>query len=67
MPSLRTAAGHTTPGQGGVSYSHRTSAIYGPTATGFRVYVQWRHEENLAPSHARQFNFHVNWIGVDNP
>ncbi|REE96661.1 hypothetical protein [Thermomonospora umbrina] len=44
-----------------------TGAVYTPTATGFRVYVQWRDNTDLAPAHAQQYGFHVNWIGVDNP
>ncbi|GLW11941.1 hypothetical protein Misp01_70690 [Microtetraspora sp. NBRC 13810] len=44
-----------------------TSAIYSPTATGFRVYVQWNNLTALTPAHAAQFRWYVNWIGVDNP
>ncbi|GAA0945884.1 hypothetical protein [Nonomuraea longicatena] len=101
MPTLRTGAGQTRPGEGWVAYGANgiyidvntsaakfagapiyvssvggsgtqwglvgTGAIYSPTATGFRVYVQWRDGSALAPAHAQQFGFHVNWVGVDNP
>ncbi|RBQ18619.1 hypothetical protein DP939_19210 [Spongiactinospora rosea] len=43
------------------------SAIYSPTATGFRVYVQWRDGAGLTPAHAQQYGWHINWIGYDNP
>jgi hypothetical protein len=43
------------------------SAIYQPTATGFRVYVQRNDGVNIDPPYAQQRNWHVNWVGVDNP
>ena len=44
-----------------------TGAIYSPTITGFRVYVQWHDNQDLAPPHAQRFKFYVNWIGFENP
>ncbi|MFI0425081.1 hypothetical protein [Spongiactinospora sp. 9N601] len=44
------------------------SAIYNPTPTGFRVYIQhYRDTQTTGPDHAQRYNFHINWIGVDNP
>ncbi|TDD28989.1 hypothetical protein E1287_31825 [Actinomadura sp. KC06] len=44
------------------------SAIYTPTPTGFRVYLQHhKSDQRVEPSHAQQYNFHINWIGVENP
>jgi hypothetical protein len=43
------------------------SAIYSPTSTGFRVYLRWADGSPLAPAHAAQFKWHINWIGIDEP
>jgi hypothetical protein len=43
------------------------SAVYFATATGFRVYVQWRDGSPITPAHAQQYGWHINWIGYDNP
>ncbi|WP_433246202.1 hypothetical protein ACQPYK_44810 [Streptosporangium sp. CA-135522] len=44
-----------------------TSAVYTPTATGFRVYVRWSDSSPITPATAETFQWYVNWIGVDNP
>jgi hypothetical protein len=44
-----------------------TSAIYSPTATGFRIYIRWSDGHPITPADAQTFQWHVNWIGVDNP
>ncbi|MEU1516066.1 hypothetical protein ABZ490_28690 [Streptomyces sp. NPDC005811] len=43
------------------------SAVYSPTRTRFRVYLQWKDTRVLTPAHAAQYNFHINWIGIDEP
>ncbi|WP_030456406.1 hypothetical protein [Herbidospora cretacea] len=43
------------------------SAVYSPTATGFRVYVQWRNGAALTPATAQAYGWQINWIGYDNP
>jgi hypothetical protein len=44
-----------------------TGAIYSPTATGFRLFVRWSDGTALTPATAQSYQWHVNWIGVDNP
>jgi hypothetical protein len=44
-----------------------TSAIYSPTATGFRIYIRWSDGRPITPAEAQTYNWYVNWIGVDNP
>ncbi|MDP9868135.1 MULTISPECIES: hypothetical protein [Streptosporangium] len=43
------------------------NAVYSPTATGFRLYVRWSDSSPISPAVAQAFQWHVNWIGVDNP
>ncbi|MCK2220512.1 hypothetical protein MF672_042935 [Actinomadura sp. ATCC 31491] len=43
------------------------SAVYDATGTKFRVYVQWKDGRPLAPAHAQQYGWYINWIGYDNP
>lgn len=39
-----------------------------PTATGFRVYVQWADRTTaLTPAQAKGFGWHINWIGYEQP
>ncbi|MFC4529670.1 hypothetical protein [Sphaerisporangium dianthi] len=40
------------------------NAIYFPTATRFRVYVRSSDDSPITPDKARQYQWHVNWIGV---
>ncbi|HEX6468224.1 MAG TPA: hypothetical protein VF069_03940 [Streptosporangiaceae bacterium] len=54
-------------GTGGQWALTGTSAIYFPTATGFRIYVRWSDGSALTPATAQGFGWYVNWIGVDNP
>ncbi|MBB2913111.1 hypothetical protein FHS43_004409 [Streptosporangium becharense] len=44
-----------------------TSAVYNPTATGFRVYIRWSNGAHIIPDDAVTNGWYVNWIGVDNP
>ncbi|MQY13494.1 hypothetical protein SRB5_36420 [Streptomyces sp. RB5] len=44
-----------------------TSAIYSPTATGFRIYLRWSSGAPITPAVAADRRWYVNWIGVDNP
>lgn len=57
----------TVGGNGGQWALTGTSAIYYPTATGFRIYVRWSDGSPLSPATAQAFQWHVNWVGVDNP
>ncbi|MFI6920131.1 hypothetical protein ACIBIZ_09260 [Nonomuraea spiralis] len=43
------------------------SAVYDPTATKFRVYLQWRDASPLSPAAAQQYGWFIQWIGYDNP
>lgn len=55
---------------GGISSQYGvvgTSSIYSPTASGFRIYLQWRDGTPLTPGDARRLGWYVNWIGVDTP
>jgi hypothetical protein len=42
------------------------SAIYYPTARGFRVYIRFPDGSALTPEFANQYNWHINWVGVGN-
>jgi hypothetical protein len=44
-----------------------TSAIYSPTATGFRIYIRWSDGHAMTPADAQARRWYVNWVGVDNP
>lgn len=44
-----------------------TSAIYSPTATGFRIYIRWSDGRAMSVADAQTYGWHVNWVGVDNP
>lgn len=44
-----------------------TSAVYSPTATGFRLYIRWSDGHTITVGEAMAYQWHVNWIGVDNP
>jgi hypothetical protein len=54
-------------GDGGQWALTGTSAIYSPTAKGFRIYVRWSSGAALTPAIAQAYKWHVNWIGIDNP
>ncbi|MFJ9028731.1 hypothetical protein ACIRQP_09425 [Streptomyces sp. NPDC102274] len=41
------------------------SAIYAPTRNGFVIYLRWLDNSPLTPAYAAQYNFHINWIGID--
>jgi hypothetical protein len=57
----------TVGGIGGQWALTGTGAIYSPTATGFRIYIRWSDGHAISPTDAQTFQWHVNWIGVDNP
>jgi hypothetical protein len=40
------------------------TSIYQPTPTGFRVYVRWDDGAPLTPAQANQFQWHINWLGI---
>jgi hypothetical protein len=48
-----------------------TSAVYDPTAIGFRVYVRWSYNQSgaeqppLTPAEANRDGWYVTWIGVE--
>jgi hypothetical protein len=54
-------------GNGGQWALTGTSAIYSATATGFRIFVRWSDGHPITPGDAQTYQWHVNWIGVDNP
>jgi len=41
------------------------SAIYCPTAKGFRVYVRFAMGQPLTPRFANQKHWQINWVGVE--
>lgn len=41
------------------------TSIYQATATGFRVYVRWVNGNALTPAQANAFNWHINWLGME--
>jgi hypothetical protein len=41
------------------------TSIYSPTATGFRVYVRWADGRPLTPAEANNYQWHINWIGME--
>lgn len=41
------------------------SAVYSPTATGFRVYVRWSDGAPLTPAQAVEFGWRVAWHGIE--
>jgi hypothetical protein len=41
------------------------NAIYNATPTGFRVYVRWSDGAALTPAQANSFQWHINWIGIE--
>ncbi|MEU1342478.1 hypothetical protein ACIPX0_48115 [Streptomyces sp. NPDC090075] len=43
------------------------TAIYNPTATGFKIYARHRDGSPLTTQHASQYGFFINWFGIDNP
>jgi hypothetical protein len=57
----------TVGGIGGQWSLTGTSAIYSPTSTGFRIYIRWSDGRAMTVADAQTFQWHVNWIGVDNP
>jgi hypothetical protein len=57
----------TVGGIGGQWALTGTGAIYSPTTTGFRIYVRFSDGSPLSPATAQAFQWHVNWVGVDNP
>jgi hypothetical protein len=36
-----------------------------PTATKFRVYVRWANGNALTPDNAKEFQWFINWIGME--
>jgi hypothetical protein len=44
-----------------------TSAVYSPTATGFRMYIRWSDGHAMSVADAQNNGWYVNWVGVDNP
>ena len=41
------------------------TSIYSPTPTGFRIYVRWVNGAALSPADANQYQWHINWIGME--
>jgi hypothetical protein len=41
------------------------TSIYDATPTGFRVYVRWSNGSALTPAQANSFQWHVNWLAVE--
>jgi len=41
------------------------SSIYNATPNGFRVYLRWSDGSALTPAQANSFQWHVNWIGIE--
>jgi hypothetical protein len=41
------------------------SAVYSPTATGFRIYVKWSDSSPLTPAQAVSFGWRVAWHGIE--
>ena len=41
------------------------TSIYNATPTGFRVYVRWSDGSALTPAQANSFQWHINWLGVE--
>ncbi|MEU6721927.1 hypothetical protein ABZ897_61730 [Nonomuraea sp. NPDC046802] len=66
-----TGAPHYVTSVGGTGGNHWNlvgpSAVYTPTATKFRVYVQWKDGSALTPATAQQYGWYITWIGYDNP
>lgn len=40
------------------------SSVYFETPAGFRVYVRWSDGNILTPGQANSFQWHINWIGI---
>ena len=51
-------------GQSGHWSTTGATSIYGPTETGFRVYVRWVNGNPLTPEEANERQWHINWLGV---
>jgi hypothetical protein len=64
QPTYTSSVGGSGGGQWGLT---GTSAIYSPTATGFRIYIRWSGGQAITPADAQTHQWYVNWIGVDNP
>jgi zinc metalloprotease ZmpB len=41
------------------------TSIYSPTPNGFRVYVRWSDGSALTPAQANSFQWHINWLAVE--
>ena len=41
------------------------SAVYLPTAKGFRVYIRWIDGGPLTPANAKKWKWRINWIGME--
>ena len=41
------------------------TSVYFPTPTGFRIYLRWVDYSPLTPATANQFQWHINWVGIE--
>jgi hypothetical protein len=41
------------------------TSIYDATPTGFRVYVRWSDGSALTPAQANSFQWHINWLAIE--
>ena len=40
------------------------TSIYTASATGFRIYVRWADGQPLTPATANSYEWHINWVGI---